>query len=163
MSVLVKDRKVNQEFKTITNANKIRFVFTNVMFRNFWIKDETNVIRKEYKKRLEDDYMIDDFQWLLDEEKKIITIMLANLTTNITAANSIYPQNENELKGRRTYQNRAICNLYELKTELQYIVQVFNVDSNKYIEYSDMIDEEIGYIKNWRKSNKKFRKNFREI
>ena len=159
MSVLEKDRKVNNDLKTITYANEIRFVFTTIMFRDFWIKDETNVIRKKYKIRSEDDAYYDDYVWLLEEEKKILTVMLANLTTNLTAANSIYPTNENELKGRRTYQNRAICNLYELKSELQYIVQIFNVDVNKYVEYTDMLDMEIGYIKCWRKSNKKFRKN----
>ena len=57
------------------------------------------------------------------------------LTSNVRAANSIYPTTLHEYEQRRDYQNTAIVNCEQLLKELQRIVEIFEVDVNLYSRY----------------------------
>lgn len=156
MSVLKKDRKPSQ-FDVITCANELRLAITGVLFRDFGLHNKSDVIRRKYKVHLDEDTPHEQYEWLLKNEKDKICKIISDLTNNITAANSIYATNLDECDLRRHYQDIAICNCYQLITELQYIVTIFNVDVNKYCDYSDLIQAEITRLKGWRKSDNKTR------
>lgn len=72
------------------------------------------------------------------------------ITSNVRAANTIYPRTMHEYETRRDYQNAAIVNCEQLINELQRVVEIFDVDLNVYNRYVKAIDREIGLIKRWR-------------
>ena len=79
------------------------------------------------------------------------------LTSNIRAANSIYPTTLHEYEQRRDYQNTAIVNCEQLLKERQRIVEIFEVDVELYSRYVKAIDREIGLIKKWRQRDNRIR------
>ena len=134
----------------------MRYKITNLLFRDFGTHNKTDIIRRKYKVHIDENAPREEYEWVLNDERDVIAKILANLCNNLTAANSIYPQTMQELNLRRLYQDKAIANCYQLISELQYIIMIFNVNVDKYIPYCDDINYEIGLIKGWRKSNKKF-------
>jgi hypothetical protein len=72
---------------------------------------------------------------------------------NITAGNTIYPTNQDELNLRRRYQNGAIVNCEQLLQEFQYCADVLPIKLEKFLPYVDKIELEIRLLKGWRKSN----------
>lgn len=87
--------------------------------------------------------------------------LAALITSNVRAANTIYPTNLHECEKRRDYQNTAIVNCEQLLKELQRIAEIFEVDLNLYSPYVKAIDREIGLIKKWRQRDKKMESYFR--
>lgn len=156
ISVLVKDRKINNDFNTIVHANEMRYKMTHLLFRDFGTHNKKDIVRKKYKVHINEDTPEEDYKWILDDERDVIAKMLANLCANLTSANSIFPENREELNLRRMYQDKAIGNCFQIKSELQYIITIFNVNVDKYIPYSDDLDYQVYLIKQWRKSNRKF-------
>lgn len=154
--VLAKDRKINKDFETIIHAQEMRLSMTSLLFRDFGTHNKKDVIRQKYKVHMYEDSPEEEYRWLLDEEREKISVLLGQLCSNLTGANSIFPTNRSELQMRRSLQDKAICNCFQIKAELQYIVTVFNVNVDKFIPYSDRLDYEISLIKGWRQSNKKF-------
>lgn len=129
---------------------------THLLFRDFGTHNKKDVVRKKYKVHIDEDTPEEDYKWILDDERDVIAKMLANLCANLTSANSIFPENREELNLRRMYQDKAIGNCFQIKSELQYIITIFNVNVDKYIPYSDDLDYQVYLIKQWRKSNRKF-------
>ena len=152
MSVLVKDRK-KSSFDVVVKAHELRLVFTTLLFRDFGVQDKNDVVRRKYKVHIDDLYPYDDMSLYINVAKDKILKLISDLSTNVTAANSIYPTNFAECDLRRQYQNLAIT-----ITELQYIATVFRVDINKYTVYVDLLNDEIDRLKGWRKSDNKIRK-----
>lgn len=78
-------------------------------------------------------------------------------TSNVRAANSLYPTSMAEYERRREYQNNAIVNCEQLIKELQRVVEIFEVDINLYNRYVKAIDREIDLIKKWRQRDNKIK------
>ena len=74
---------------------------------------------------------------------------------NITAGNTIYPVNEEELRERRLYQDRAIIACEQLLQEMLYCEDVIPVKASKFMPYIEQIEFEIKLLKGWRKANSK--------
>ena len=91
-------------------------------------------------------------QWFVDYERGIISRCLSDIVQNITRANSIYPINENEVELRRSFQDVAIAECYNLYQELQYIVSLFPSDLNRFINLLEEVEKEVVLLKGWRKS-----------
>ena len=157
MSVLVKNRN-KSSFDVIVKAHELRLVFTTLLFRDFGVQDKDDVVRRKYKVHIDDLYPYDDMALYINVAKDKILKLVLDLSTNVTAANSIYPTNFAECDLRRQYQNLAITNCFSIITELQYIATVFRVDINKYTAYVDLLNDEIDRLKGWRKSDNKIRK-----
>lgn len=96
-------------------------------------------------------------RYLMLNYKNRIDQLASMLTSNIRAANSIYPTTLHEYEQRRDYQNTAIVNCEQLLKELQRIVEIFEVDVNLYSRYVKAIDREIGLIKKWRQRDNRIR------
>ena len=93
----------------------------------------------------------------MHNSKQRIDRIASLLTSNVRAANSIYPTSIREYERRREYQNDAIANCEQLIKELQHVVEVFRVDINLYGRYVQAIDREIGLIKKWRQRDNKIK------
>lgn len=99
-------------------------------------------------------------EWFIPDERAYVSNLIREVTTRITLANDIWPTFEEELRARRLHQNAALGNCAAIKQELQYIAESLPVDINRYLLIVDEIDKEISMIRNWRKSDNKFRKNW---
>lgn len=136
----------------------------NVKSVNQVIKDITpeeqgqiNAIFAKYGKTSNKTYQSEYPAWFVNFERQIISKNLAEMVTNITQANSIYPYYMFEWDLRRSYQDKAICNCYNLYQELQYIVSLFPTDLNRFIDLLDVIEREVQLLKGWRQSDNKKR------
>lgn len=124
-------------------ALELRKELTNLLMRDFGIKN----IKKDIT-------YIGKIENFTPDELDV----LRNLISNITQANTIYPNCESEFYDRRNFQNHAIANCEELYQEMQYVVSILPSDINKYMRYVDMIEKEIALLKGWRKSDNRILK-----
>lgn len=149
MSVLVSDR-TESKFEAITFSIELHDMLIEFMQSGFGVKDLDHYVRVRYaygKDRTED---FSKYRYMMQNYKNRVDQLAALITSNVRAANTIYPMNLHECEIRRDYQNTAIINCEQLLKELQRIVEIFEVDINLYSRYIKAIDREIGLIKRWR-------------
>ena len=154
MGVLVSDRKESR-FEAITYSVELKNLLIELMQRGFGVKDINAVARRRYVFGKDDIENPAKYIYLIQNFKNRIDKTSSLMTNNIRAANSIYPTSLDECKQRRSYQNIAIANCEQLISELQQIVEIFEVDINIYGKYIKAIDREIGLIKKWRQRDNK--------
>lgn len=87
---------------------------------------------------------------IMNSFKKRVSQHASLVTSNVRAANTIYPTTLHEYEIRRDYQNAAIVHCELLIDDLQRVAERFNVDLNLYSPHIKAIDREIGLIKRWR-------------
>ena len=149
MSVLYANRRESR-FEAIVYSTELHDMMIEFMQRGFGIKDVDHVVRVKYARGKLDSENFEYFRFLMHNSKMRIDQLCALLTSNVRAANSIYPTTMAEYDKRREYQNAAIITCEQMIKELQHIVDTFEVDVNKYGRYIQAIDREIGLIKRWR-------------
>lgn len=174
-----KDQRNQSSMEFIKNANRLRQSVTEWLFRDFGIKKKSincavkNISSEDQKiigevlSRYENqsEYrLISNYpKWFIDFERKTIITILRNLTSNITHANSIYAINLEELNERRIYQDKAIGDCFDLKTEIENIADQITLNLDKLSPIIQMIQKEITLLKGWRQSDNKIRKKFEKI
>lgn len=160
MSVKKADR-TQSSFEVISNAIYMRGQFDLLFIRNLGIKQQDCILRLKYDIPINDEENKQEFvlDFLL-KEKSCLSNLVRNINQYVIMANSIYPNSIEEYNLRREFQNRAISLCFTLTNELQYLLEVLNVNGNDYLNYYEMIKKEIVLIKGWRKSDNKFKKKF---
>ena len=78
------------------------------------------------------------------------------LMDNITAANTIYPQNLREAEARRDYQTAAIIIVEQIFQLLQFLLETLPVDPDKFQPITEMLVKESALLRGWRKADYKF-------
>lgn len=150
MSVLAAKRRESR-FEAISYSCELHDMMIEFMQRGFGVKDVDHVVRMKYARGRIDSENFEYFRFLMHNSKMRIDQLCAQLTSNVRAANSIYPTSMSEYEKRREYQNTAIINCEQMIKELQHIVDVFEVDINRYGRYIQAINREIDLIKRWRR------------
>lgn len=156
MSVLAAKRRESR-FEAIAYSCELHDMLIEFMHRGFGVKDVDQVVRLKYARGHIDNEDFGYFRFLMHNSKMRIDQLCAQLTSNVRAANSIYATSISEYEKRREYQNTAIINCEQMIKELQHIVDVFEVDINKYGRYIQAIDREIDLIKRWRRRDNKIK------
>lgn len=88
---------------------------------------------------------------------------LIQLFDCITAANTIYPQNEHEVEMRRNYQTEAIITVEQIIQLIQYMISTLPIDIDKLQSTTELLLKESALLKGWRKSdNTKYKNIFTE-
>ena len=171
MGVPKSDRSISQ-MEFFKNAIELRKDFVDLLLRDFGVKkrkwnvenftgsyhfsEEDAGTMKELCEKYEINGLVTEFpEWLIDNERQNILKILNELISNITKANSIYPHHREEYFDRRILQDYAIGNCEELFQEMQYCLDIFPVDANKYMQFVDKINKEIALLKGWRKGDNK--------
>lgn len=159
MSVLVIDRK-ESKLEVIVFPETIHKMLIDLIQRGFGVKDVDEIVRVRYAygKDLKEDYS--KYRLLMHEFKVRIENLASSLANNVRIANSIYPTSMCEYDKRRDYQNMAIGNCEALKRELQSVVEIFEVDINRFAQHISAINREIELIKRWRQIDNKLKRNF---
>lgn len=156
MSVLVSDRK-ESKFEAITYSIEMHNLLIELMQRSFGVKDLDQLVRVRYARGKDDREDFSKYRYLMHNYKVRIDNIASLVTSNVRAANSIYPTTMHEYEIRRDFQNAAIINCEQLIKELQRVVEIFEVDINVYDRYVKAIDREIGLIKKWRQKDNKIK------
>lgn len=173
-----KDQRSQSKMEFYINAKRLRKEVTDWLFRDFGQSRKKTINNIIPKISLEDKKIMTSMfekygitskytftseypMWFIDYEKQTIIEILRDLSKNIIYANSIYATNLSELDERRNYQNKAIGNCFDLKNEIENIVQQMSIDLNK-ITFIDKLEKEIKLLKGWRQSDNKIRKNFEQ-
>ena len=152
MSVL-KNKRGLSKLEFYHNARKLRRDITNLLLRDFGVRDKVRKIKSENGETVS---VIEGYpDWLIENFRDSIMRILRGLMMNITAGNTIYPANESELQLRRYYQTQAIVNCEQLLQEMHYCEDVLPIHVSKFLPYVDAIEFEIKLLRGWRKSNNK--------
>jgi len=150
MSVL-KNKRGLSRLEFYHTARQLREDITNLLLRDFGVRDKVRRIKTEDNLEVT---IIEQYpDWLIVSFRNNIMQILRNMIMNITAGNTIYPTNQDELNLRRRYQTGAIINCEQLLQEFQYCADILPVKLEKFLPYVDKIDFEIKLLKGWRKSN----------
>ena len=135
------------------NARKLREEIIKMLLRDFGVRDKIRKIRTE--ENLEVTIIEEYPSWIITSLRDNIVRILRDLIANITAGNTIYPVNADELRLRRHYQDMAIVNCEQLLQEIQFCADILPVKLEKFLPYADTIEFEIQLLKGWRKSSNK--------
>lgn len=172
MSVLVKDRSQSQ-LAYYYDAIKLRKSITRWMLRDFGIKDKIRSVDYEAKmagmseEDKEELTSILEFynlgnklkaefpEWLIVTFRKAMMNALLSLTNSITLADNIEGKTQAERDEKRIYQDRAIGYCNTLLQEMQYAMDVFMIDIEKFMPYVEQIQKEIENLKQWRSMTEK--------
>ncbi len=130
-NVYVRNRK-KTKFDVVTNAEKLQDSIT------LYVMNERSVPKK--------------WRYMIGED---LIAKIDELNDNVIAANSIYATKEKELETRKTYQQRAIINGYQLQRKLSRLIRcVPSANASSLEDIIALLEEEIKDIKGWRKNDK---------
>lgn len=155
MSVLV-SKRTESKFEAIIHSVELHDMLIDLIQRNFGIRDIEKFVRTRFAYSVEEDEYA-KHRYLMHNFKSRVDQLASQLTSNVRAANSLYPTSMAEYERRREYQNNAIVNCEQLIKELQRVVEIFDVDINLYNRYVKAIDREIDLIKKWRQRDNKIK------
>lgn len=82
------------------------------------------------------------------------------LIDNITAANTIYPQNMHEYEMRRDYQTKAIITVEQIIQLLQFMLSTLPISADKFQTVTELLMKEGALLRGWRKADNKLREKF---
>jgi hypothetical protein len=150
MAVL-KNRRGLSKLEFYHNARKMRKELTALTLRDFGAHSRGAGFKTDAEQQPPEGY----YDELLKEFSDNIRMLLRNLMLNITAANTVFPQNAAELQTRRDYQTRAIINCEQLLQEMLYCGDALPVKASKFLPYIEQIEYEIKLLKGWRRANSK--------
>ena len=100
-----------KDFGTRRNAKSVNQVIKDITPEE---QAQIDAIFARYGRTSRRTYQSEYPDWFVEFERKIISENLAEMVTNITQANSIFPYFAFEWDLRRKYQDMAICNCYKL-------------------------------------------------
>lgn len=155
MSVLV-SKRTESKFEAIIHSVELHDMLIELIQRNFGVKDIEKFVRTRFAYSVEEDEYA-KHRYLMQNFKSRVDQLASQLTSNVRAANSLYPTSMTEYERRREYQNNAIVNCEQLIKELQRVVEIFEVVINLYNRYVKAIDREIDLIKKWRQRDNKIK------
>ncbi len=155
MSVLV-SKRTESKFEAIIHSVELHDMLIDLIQRNFGVRDIEKFVRTRFAYSVEEDEYA-KHRYLMHNFKSRVDQLASQLTSNVRAANSLYPTSMAEYESRREYQNNAIVNCEQLIKELQRVVEIFDVDINLYNRYVKAIDREIDLIKKWRQRDNKIK------
>jgi hypothetical protein len=151
--MVLKNKRGLSKLEFYHNARRMRKEITELLLRDLGIRDTVRKVKEEDGK---EHTIIEEYpDWLIVEFRRNILLILRNLMMNITAGNTIYPVNADELQLRRRYQTGAIVNCEQLLQEFLYCEDVLPVHISKFMPFVEKIEFEIALLRGWRKSNNK--------
>ena len=170
-----KSKQSISDFEFYIKMQQLYIEIVRFLAKDFGERVTTNDLRLFTAKAKMESQDIDELTYLIDKYRIdieasyplfIIDYFRHRILENIDMAfscmiqaNSIYPNNTSEYYTRRNLQDLCIGNLELLKQRLSIIVELFNIKGkkslNKYVYFTDKINEVISLIKLWRKENNK--------
>lgn len=172
MSVLARNRTVSK-LKFYTNGKQLCIKLMDLCQRDFGVKMVRNISINRKRIAPEDAEILAALaekyygtpklpavypDRVLEKYFDTVWDMADTMLKNIISAYTLWPTCRAEADERRLYQDRAIASCETLIVELELASHVLEVKADKYKQLVEMLDEEVGLLKGWRKSdNKRFK------
>jgi hypothetical protein len=153
MLSVLKTKRSLSKLEFYHNARQLRKDITNLLLRDFGVRDKVRKIKTEDDMELT---IIEEYpNWIIVEFRQNVLRILHNLMMNITAGNTVYPTTMEEVGVRRHYQTASIVNCEQLLQELMYCSDILPLGVEKFLPFINAVEFEIRLLKGWRKSTNK--------
>lgn len=174
MSEVLKSDRQESSSNYIYESIKLRKDLTQLLLRDFGVKDKIRTLKNPLSKISRfDNFILNRIfkkyncksilytypEWMITFFRENILRHCQELIDNLTIAYNINPYLKEENVLKRLYYDKALCSNKELLQDMQYIIEILPVDANKYMPYVSKIKRINDLIKNARsKNNKKMNK-----
>ncbi len=154
MAVNVGDRKPSK-MEVLSHAIKTHEVLTDLCLRDFGIRSKHSPLRRKYENAAHLEGNSDRIDNIIFAKTNKIDSLVNEMIDDLNGAKAIYPRFKTEYDVRLSYQNKALAKCQAIKTELESIARVFDVDISYFRNSIEHLDKEMHLIKAWRKSDRK--------
>lgn len=98
-------------------------------------------------------------EYIMNHYRDTALTIMTNIISSISKAYTMYPNSVYEFNVKRQHITDAISLCFDLKHTLQLAINLFTANHlEKYVPIVEMVDQEIEYLKSWRKEANKMKK-----
>ena len=153
-------------------AVKLRHIVTQIIMRNFGLKREkyNSLIGRQarekypelqklferidnYQNEVEKQKLLTEYpEWFITRVRENLFRYSSDLVSNFSAANEILCRNMDEYIKRILLEDEAIADIARIRQEVLFIEEFLNIDLNRYMEYSEQLENTRNYLYKWKKS-----------
>ena len=153
-------------------AVKLRHIVTQIIMRNFGLKREkyNSLIGRQarekypelqklferidnYQNEVEKPKLLTEYpEWFITRVRENLFRYSSDLVSNISAANEILCRTKEEYIKRILLEDEAIADIARIRQEVLFIEEFLNIDLNRYMEYSEQLENTRNYLYKWKKS-----------
>ena len=174
-------RRSESRLDAFYEAVKLRHIVTQIVMRSYKLKTNfksliPDRLRNEYPELAKLFEKIDRYQetteetkvlgkydeWIISKTRSNLFKYSSNLVAHISAANEIKCEIDEEFKQRILLEDAAIGDIANIKQEVQFVEEFFDIDLNKLMNYDEQLEKTKHYLYRWKKSTVKAHKKFLE-
>ena len=174
-------RRSESRLDAFYEAVKLRHIVTQIVMRSYKLKTNfksliPDRLRNEYPELAKFFEKIDRYQetteetkvlgkydeWIISKTRSNLFKYSSNLVAHISAANEIKCEIDEEFKQRILLEDAAIGDIVNIKQEVQFVEEFFDIDLNKFMNYDEQLEKTKHYLYRWKKSTVKAHKKFLE-
>ena len=165
-------RQTASKLDAFTEAVKLRHIITQMILRNFGLRRDkfTALIDKNtrekypelkgliakvdrYQNEVEKARLLTEYDdYFIQYVRKNLFKYSSALVADIAAANEIKCATADEYRKRILLTDDAIGDIAKIRQEVLFIEEFFNIDLNRYMQYSEQLEFTQGYLYRWKKS-----------
>ncbi len=159
MSVVVGKRK-ESSYEAVWRAKKLNEEMVDLCIRRLGIKDMDHLMRRRFEYKASRYHNVDEQVSMIQEAKKTLMQYVNGILTRTRIAFATKPDSLEhcDIRIKLIEESEMYCEL--LIGKMQNVIDIFQTDINAYKPYVKMIDEEIYYLRKWRKKTNGIRKKF---
>ena len=179
MSNVPKSKRKETNFITETNFKSLSKEIADLILNDFGYRGNKTQykIDRYYNKHITDPNVNEicdvlnkkkeSFEtWFIDEEARRILDILRDIQKEFSLGNSIYvsenPSKLFDFIARRYHITKAIGLCYDLKQEINFVIEILPVDKNRFVNFNKKINYQIALYKGVRQASNKFLKHKEE-
>lgn len=155
-------------------AVKLRHIVTHMIMRSYGL----NTGKKKYKKLIPDKLKqqypdlakafkrVDDYQemveetellreyenWIVEKTRNNLFQYCSDLVKHISKANEVKCGKDCEYRERLILTDRAIEDIAAIRQEVNFVEEFFDIDVNKYMNYSAQLEKVKNFLYKWKRS-----------
>ena len=153
-------RRSESRLDAFYEAVKLRHIVTQIIMRSYRLKTNFKSLipdrfRKEYPDLAKLFEKIDRYQetveetkelskyddWIINKTRGNLFRYSSNLIAHISAANEIKCEIDDEFKQRILLEDAAISDIANIKQEVQFVEEFFDIDLNKFMNYDEQLEK----------------------
>ena len=106
-----------------------------------------------YQNEVEKQKLLTEYhEWFITRVRENLFRYSSDLVSNISAANEILCRTKEEYIKRILLEDEAIADIARIRQEVLFIEEFLNIDLNRYMEYSEQLENTRNYLYKWKKS-----------
>lgn len=167
-------RRSGSKLDAFYEAVKLRHIVTQMIMRSYGMKTKyksliPDRLREEYpdlaklfqrvdkyQQKVEETKVLSKYDdWIVSRTRNNLFKYTSNLVANISAANEIKCTLDFEYRKRISLEDYAISDIANIRQEVQFVEEFFDIDLNKYMEFSEQLEKTKNYLYRWKKSTVK--------